>query len=319
MKNRCPLLILITLSFAFLLIATPAAAQRGRIAGSVKDEQGDPIVGIEVKFDNAEPETKYDHKVEKTNDKGEFVFTGMRGGTWILTIAEPGYEPHRQSIRISQFRRNEDVAVVLKKLAETEPETGTRAEAEGMVSEAEQLLAEGKYDEAIALYNQYLEEHPDLYKVHLLIGSAYDKKGDYDNAITSYGKVLEQEPDNINALLGSGNACIRKMDYNKAEEYFVKLAELRSDDPKIMYTVGEIMLGCGQGARAIEYYSKAVELNPNYADALMKLGYAYYGEKQWQNAIDQFEKFIEIAPNRPEVQFIKDDVEKCKQKLAEEK
>ena len=319
MKNRCPLLILITLSLASLLIASPAAAQRGRFAGSVKDEQGNPIVGIEVKFDKAEAETKYDNKVEVSDEEGRFVFTGLRGGTWILTVNALGYAPFRQVVQISQFRRNEDIVIVLEKLAEAVPETGAREEAEGMIAEAEELLAEGKHDEAITRYNEYLETHPDLFKIHLLIGNAYEKKGDYDNAVASYGKVLELEPDNFNALLGSGNAFIRKMEYEKAEEFFIKLAELRSDDPKILYTLGEILLDSGQTTKAIEYYAKAVELNPNYADALMKLGYAYYGEKQWQNAIDQFEKFIEIAPNRPEVQFIRDDIEKCKQKLAEEK
>jgi len=319
MKKNSLFLVFIAASVAFLLVAAPAAAQRGRIAGTLKDEQGNPLAGIEVKFDNAKPETKYDNKVEVSDEEGRFVFTGLRGGTWILTVNAPGYAPFRQSIQISQFRRNEDTVVVLKKLTEAVPEAGAREEAEGMIAEAEELLAEGKHDEAIALYNEYLEAHPDLYKIHLLIGNAYEQKGDYDNAVASYGKVLELEPDNFNALLGSGNAFIRKMEYEKAEEFFVKLAEVRSDDPKILYTLGEILLDSGQTTKAINYYAKAVELDPEFADAIMKLGYAYYGEKQWQSAIEQFERFIEIAPNRPEVQFIKDDVEKCKQKLAEGK
>jgi tetratricopeptide (TPR) repeat protein len=319
MKYKSLYLTLFAAVTALMTISAPALAQRGRLAGTVSDEQGNPVVGAEVKFDNTRAETKYDHKVEKTNDNGRFVFTGLRSGTWVLAVTAPGFAPYSDSVRVSSVSRNEDVTITLIRLEETPPAVGAREEAEEMIGGADQLLAEGKYDEAIALYNEYLKEHQDLFKVYLLIGSAYYKKGDYDKAIEAYQKVLEQEPEDENALLGIGNAYIRKTEYDKAKDYFVKLAGLRSNDPDIMYTLAEIMLDSGQTASAIEYYSKVIELNPKFADAYMKLGYAYYAEKQWQKAVEQLEKFVEIAPDRPEAQFVKDDIVKCKAKLAEEK
>jgi cytochrome c-type biogenesis protein CcmH/NrfG len=320
MRNKSLLFIsVITTVIAFLLITAPAAAQRGRIAGTIKDKEGNPIVDAEVKFDNSEADTKYDHKVEKTDRNGRFVFTGLRAGTWILTVAAAGYMPFANNYHVSSVSRNEDIVVILEKLTETTTAVNARAEAEEMIGGADKLLAEGKYDEAIAIYNDYLKEHPDFYKIYLLIGDAYFNKGEQDKAIEAFAMVLAQEPENVNALLGTGNAYIRKTEYTKAEEYFLKLAGLRATDPDIMYTLAEIMLESGQTDKAIEYYTKVIELNPKHSYAYMKLGYAYYAEKQWQKAVEQFEKFVEIAPNRPEVQFVKEDIEKCKQKLAEQK
>ncbi len=301
----------------FFLAASPLCAQYARQAGRINDEEGNPIAGAEVKFDRVEVSSSRDHQVAKTNDKGFFVITGIRGGRWNITVTAAGYAPHQGMVQVFSSGSNENLNITLVKLKEAPPTEGSRDAAEAMIAEAKRLVDEGKYDEALEIYQNYLAENPKLLAVNLLIGQLHEKKMDYDNAVASYSAVLEQEPDNINALQLKGTALIRKMDYDEAEKCFVRLAELKSDDPNVMYTVGEIMLEGGRTAKAIEYYSRAVELNPAFADAHMKLGYACYGEQRWADAITHFEKFIELVPDRPEVQFVQSDLEICREKLKE--
>ncbi|HUX05977.1 MAG TPA: tetratricopeptide repeat protein [Acidobacteriota bacterium] len=311
------LIVAIGILTIILSAASPSFAQYARQAGRVSDEQGNPIAGAEVKFDKVEVTSSRDHQVTTTDDKGLFILTGIRGGRWNIAVTATGYAPYQGVVQVYSYGNNENLNITLVKLEEAPPASGSRDEAESKVEQARQLVEEGKFDEAIELYQNYYAENPQLISINLLIGEVYEKKMDYKSAIASYAKVLEQEPDNLNALRMMGIALIRNKEYDEAEKYFVRLVEIKSDDPIIMYTLGEIMLDGGQTARAIEYYAKAVELNPDFADAHMKLGYACYGEKRWADAIKHFEKFIELAPDRPEVQFVQSDLDICREKLKE--
>ena len=301
------------------VLTTLALAQaRARQAGIVEDEDGKPIAGATVKFDRVDPGTQFDHQNMVTDETGKFVFAGLRSGPWDLYITAPGFVPHSERVQLTAFGRNPDLTIVLKKV-ESLPATGTRAEAEEMISEAKDLVDQGKHDEALDLYYSYLEENPELVQIRNMIGQVLEEKGDIDGAIEEYEKVLQEMPDDSTTIFLAGKAYINKFDYDKAKELFMRLAELKPDDADTMYTLGELMLDAGDIPKAIEYYSTATTLRPTFADAHMKLGYAYYGEQQWENALKHFEKFVELAPERPEVQFVNPDIEICKQKIAEQK
>jgi tetratricopeptide (TPR) repeat protein len=63
-----------------------------------------------------------------------------------------------------------------------------------LVKQGEKLNAEGKQDEALALYNKALHESPDLYEAHLDAGIALDLKGDYAKAREHFTQVIDLAP-----------------------------------------------------------------------------------------------------------------------------
>jgi len=245
-------IILPAAAIAIMLAASPPAlAQKGRQGGIVVDENGNPISGAEVKMDRVPAERSRDHKSVMTGDDGRFLISRMQSGQWQLAVTAPGFAPHSEMLDISEIERGRDLRIVLSKRKEAKSSTNLLLEeANDVMARGRQLVDEGKYDEAVEIYQQFLAEHPDLYRTHLLIGEAYEMKGEYDTAIASYAKVLEVDPDNFNAILFTGNCYIRKMDYGNAKECFSRLAELRSDDANIMYTLGEVLLDGGQIAEA---------------------------------------------------------------------
>lgn len=305
----------------FALAAVPAFAQGGkaRQTGRVIDEGGNPVEGAEVKMDHTAASTGYDHVSMTTGADGTFTFAGMRGGAWIITVTKQGYMPNSTTAQVSSFSRNPDVVVQLQKAEEVTG--GIRDEAEQLVAEADRLIGEGKYDDAIALYENFLQEHldqPGIDRLYLLIGQLYEEKMDYETAIAQYEIYLESNPDDPNGLLTIANALIRKgeqEDIDRAKTYYEKLVTLKGDDPNILYTMGEVMLETLDYESAIQYYSKTIELAPDFADAYFKLGYAYYGTKDWANAKANLEKFVELAPERPEAELAKEDIVKCEEKL----
>ena len=69
--------------------ALPAAAQTGRVGGTVKDDKGQPIKGATVVAEN--PAASPSSFTATTDDKGRYSIIGLRSGNWKITASAPGF------------------------------------------------------------------------------------------------------------------------------------------------------------------------------------------------------------------------------------
>lgn len=76
------------LSAAFSVAAFGQAQNTGTISGNVKDSQGKVVVSAEVTLFNTATEAK---RVEKSNAEGEYLFSDVAVGDYILTVTAPGF------------------------------------------------------------------------------------------------------------------------------------------------------------------------------------------------------------------------------------
>src|SRR5207245_764917 len=72
-------------------LAASAAAQTGRVGGTVKDESGQPIKGATITADN--PNASPSSFTATTDDKGRFSMIGLRSGQWAFSARAPGSGP----------------------------------------------------------------------------------------------------------------------------------------------------------------------------------------------------------------------------------
>lgn len=63
-----------------------------------------------------------------------------------------------------------------------------------LVKQARKANSEGKQDEAIGLYRQAEQASPNLFEVHMGVGTALDLKGQYDEARREFTKGIELAP-----------------------------------------------------------------------------------------------------------------------------
>src|SRR5437763_12135948 len=73
------------------LWAATAAAQTGRVGGTVKDEAGNAIKGATVTAEN--PNASPSSFTAVTDDKGRFSIIGMKSGVWTFTATAQGFAP----------------------------------------------------------------------------------------------------------------------------------------------------------------------------------------------------------------------------------
>jgi tetratricopeptide (TPR) repeat protein len=84
--------------------------------------------------------------------------------------------------------------LVLAGIAAAQQGPSVLAGAADLVKQGEKLDAEGKHDEALALYQKALREAPELYEAHLDAGITLDLKGDYGAARQHFNKAIEVAP-----------------------------------------------------------------------------------------------------------------------------
>ena len=183
-------------------LAAVAAAQTGVVTGTVRDIEGEPIVGAEVVGENTEWQRRID---TTTNDSGRFSFIGLQRGRWLFLIRQRGYEPVQgfANVRGSGTGRVNFV-METDPLHPPAPSTGVLAnlrgdELEEALDAADALYDRGDYDAAIDAYEAVLASVPRLTGLHVQIGHAYREKNDFDRAFAAYRAVPAGDPASVEA------------------------------------------------------------------------------------------------------------------------
>ena len=183
-------------------LAAVAAAQTGVVTGTVRDIEGEPIVGAGVVGENTEWQRRID---TTTNDSGRFSFIGLQRGRWLFLIRQRGYEPVQgfANVRGSGTGRVNFV-METDPLHPPAPSTGVLAnlrgdELEEALDAADALYDRGDFDAAIDAYEAVLASVPRLTGLHVQIGHAYREKNDFDRAFAAYRAVPAGDPASVEA------------------------------------------------------------------------------------------------------------------------
>jgi tetratricopeptide (TPR) repeat protein len=310
------------LGLALILTAGTAAAQAGmgmaRINGVVLDTAGNPVPGAKIV---AEFQQDVGVKKETTaNDKGEWAIIGIGTGTWTITASAEGYLPASVSYPVRQLDRNPKLTL---KLARVERSSGLLQDDASlqMLDDANAFYADGKFDTAQVMYEQFLEKNPAVYQVLLNIGDCHREKAEYDQAVVKYNEVVERSKDDPNmgrsmkakALAAIGLCFLRQNDLSQAQDYFKQSIDTAPQDETLAYNVGEICFSNQQIDEAARYFGMAIQIKPDWPDPYLKMGYVYLNKGDMAKAIESLEKFIKLEPGTArtvQAQAILDSIKK---------
>lgn len=175
-----------------LAVATPAAAQPGRISGLIKDDSGRPVPSATVVAEN--PDGAPDTLTAVADRKGRFAMIGLRPGLWSIRIQAAGHEPLQTSMRVSAVRNTLPIEFRLRKLEEVPPGALDGLDVktiEAEIASADALLQAGQAEGAITAYRALLTKIPVLTTLNLRIGAACRVKGDDEGALTAYQAAID--------------------------------------------------------------------------------------------------------------------------------
>jgi tetratricopeptide (TPR) repeat protein len=302
MRDVRRLLTAAAVAAALVATALPAAAQTGRVGGTVKDTEGKPIRGATVTAEN--PSSSPSTFTATTDDRGRFSIIGLRSGTWTITASAPGFTPGGGKVPIRTIGApNPPVDITLAPGA-TGP-TGALAgvntkELQVELQKADELMNQQNYDGAIAAYQAILAKTPALTMINMQIGRAYRMKKDYDAALGVYKKVLDAEPTNERAKIEIGMTHLEKGDFAAAESALQEAAQGLSASREVFYNLGEVKFAKGETDEAMKYYQRAIDTDPKWGKPVFKLGLGYLQKADTKMAIEMMEKVIAVEPDSPE-------------------
>jgi tetratricopeptide (TPR) repeat protein len=286
---------------AFVAASAFAQAGRGqgRLNGKVFDKDGKPVVGAQVKL-SFEGGAEFD---AVTDAKGVWGVIGLGTGSWTVTVKAAGYLPVSQSVYVRQLERNPPVEIKL----EQEAVGSGVVQDEASFADLEQgnaMFAEGRYDSALVMYEEFIKKNPGAYQVYLNIGDCHREKGDYDKAIEAYNQLLKDaEADTAGGktmtakgLAAIGLCYLRQGNFEEAQGYFVRSIEVAPEDELLPYNVAEIYFSNQDIDRAQKYFEMAAAIKPDWPDPYLKLGYVFLNKADMAKAAEYFEKFLKLEP-----------------------
>ncbi len=285
---------------------------KGRITGTVVDEAGNPVEGAFITVESISTETRLEGKSDK---KGHFAVAGMGTGMWQVTASKPGYASSYVQMNIRQLVMNPPITFTLKKM------TGLAAlktdeKSFALFDRGNDLLKEEQFDEALKVFAEFLATYPEIYQVHLNIGTCYLKKDDLDKAVAEFQLVLDKalqthgdykkDPEaTFRAFSGLGEVYLKKGDFQSAQKQFSQALEISPKDEVAAYNVGEVFFSNQQIDEAIKYFELAIRIKKDWSKPYVKLGYAYLNKGDFAKSLEYFNAFLQIDPENPEAPQVK--------------
>lgn len=303
--------LMILLTVLLVVAGVPVYGQswagKGRLQGQVKDEAGKPIEGARITLRNGNDavDPKKDGPGILTTDKnGKWSILGLTSGGWGVLIEKPGFIPSEGRVSVNEFAVAQPLVVTLKVIpkevvqkAEKESATG---QAKSSLEKGNALLAQDKYAEARAAYEEGMAKledkslHPGILRA---ISQAYFKEGKTEDSVATLKKALEIAPNDpdtlqllVNILVGAGREA-------EAQTYMAKLPQGTKVDANTLLNLGIKSFNSGKMDDALAQFDRVVAENPDLADAYWYRALVHMNKNQNKEAKADLQKLLQLDPN----------------------
>jgi tetratricopeptide (TPR) repeat protein len=305
--SKKTLAVVVSLLVVSSAIFAQAGRGKGRLYGKVVDEKGEPIKIAQVKIEFEKDGLK---DTAAVNEKGEYAFIGLGTGQCIVTASADGYLDTFQVKRVSQFDLHQNLDFVLKE--DTEKKIRLHDEAALLeIDKGNQLFGERKFDEALAIYQNFATNNPNIFQIYFNIGDVFREKGEFDKANEQYNIAMAKAKEKADvvmqakALASLGEICLRQEKLKEAQELFTQSIALNPKDEILAYNVAQIFFDRNQTDKAIEYYKLAIQIKPEWSEPYLKLGYAYLNKGDMKQAIVSLNEFLKYNADLNQAAVVK--------------
>jgi len=302
--KRRPFIWIMLLFLAFMVLPVGNSAQQTVVEGIVIDREGSPLKNVNIIFTDKDRGTKF---TLKSNKQGKFMKVGIPPALYVITVQMEGYFLLESEFKVD-IGRNSGLKLVMEKIP-------PKVEQDHNLTEGVQLFQQGKYEEAIALFQKVIEKDPDNVDAHYSLALSLLRSGKQDEAIALLEKVKEMKPDMMETYLALGECYFNKGENDKAVSYFEKALEIEPNNAEVYYNLGIIHYKNDRTDDAVKNFITSKSLDPGYAPTYYQLGLAYIKKGEMDKAIQNLEMFLEKDPDSPQAPQVKNILESLKKQV----
>lgn len=173
------------IGFLLLVSSIPfsqAGSVTGRIKGTVKDNEGNPLKDGKI---IAAFENQYNFEA-KTDDNGRWAIAGVGTGLFRITATKKEYQSVIIEINVSQFK-NKTIDFTLNKIV---PLPG-KVELMKVFEQGIELYEEELYEEALTKFQEFFLANPNMARIRVNIANCYRQLGRNSKALEEYQAILD--------------------------------------------------------------------------------------------------------------------------------
>ena len=165
------------------------------------------------------------------------------------------------------------------------------------------LYNQEKWDDAIAVLRQSLDDFPHNERVHYLLGQALTKTGRDSAAVAHAQRAVALNPIKVEFLIGLGEICLHFGHCADAVDSAERATTLDSTNATTLHLLGRAHAQAGNLAEAVQAYQRALWIAPDDAAILNSLAVAYSRQGKLAEARDILEKVLALVPDNADHQF----------------
>lgn len=169
-----------------------------------------------------------------------------------------------------------------------------------LLSRAETLEAENRWDEALQCYDHAIQQAPTLALAYFRKGNILLDRGEYQKAADAYASALQYKPDSAGAQLNMGTAQQELGHSAEAETHFLKALELNPRLWDAWQALGDLQAHQEQWELAATSFETALSGQSDNAQVCFKRALALHRLEQWALAETGYKKVLSIAPQHVE-------------------
>ena len=304
-----------------LALGLPAIAQewrggRARVEGSVKNAQGEPIVGAKVmlrwrKSGGGGPDVT-------TDKKGKWAIMGLSGGPWNIDYEAAGYMPKQISAELSEANRNPPIDVQLEPAQQAQAQGGQGSEqlqvagqkiskeTAAAVEQGNAALSEKNYAAAREAYLKAYTEMPENGPLIVRIAAAYYGEGNADEGLRYARLATEKDPENVTAWRMIAELELQKGNLEAGKAALDKVPADKINDAQPFFNMGVLLLNKKKASEAEAAFSKAIAVQADLAEAYYYRGLARLQLGRKADAKADLQKNLELAPSGPDANDVKE-------------
>ena len=192
------------------------------------------------------------------------------------------------------------LASVMRPLDNVKPPVITE-NALAYLNRGEDLLREGKYDEAISEFDRALAINKGLTNAYFYRGTAYGLMGEWDKSLADLSEAISISPNSdATVYYNRGIIYFQKNELDKSIADFTSALGISPNDYGSLTNRGRSYNFQGNYFQAIADCNAALIINPSGYEALNNRGEAYRLQRNYGQAIADYNTVLKINPDRYE-------------------
>jgi len=192
------------------------------------------------------------------------------------------------------FRRHRTPASAEKETAKPAP----NVDADTLLAAPMAAMREARRDEAIALLEAIVRDHPEFAEAHLLLGTILQQLKRLEDARDCFLLASWFRPEWWPPHYHQGLSAFEEGCYGDAANSFARAIELGATDARVHKALGGAYLHVKNPSGAVEEFRKALALRPDLASVHSDLGCVLFSNfEEYEEGAYHIQRALELAPD----------------------